>query len=101
MAEDGSEEIMFLCKWPVPCPSWACLGLACCHRTQMGPTLSIWAKPCPLFVLFHRKAVSFKIEMISLALRDLVYFALYAARAWSSHDHPENFQQGAHCGGGP
>lgn len=37
MAEDGSEEIMFICKWPAPGP----------HAG--GVTLAAWAKPPPRF----------------------------------------------------
>lgn len=47
MAEDGSEEIMFICKWPLP--------VASAH----GVALAAHATPCPHFVFVIQKSCSF------------------------------------------
>lgn len=57
MAEDGSEEIMFICKWPLPVAS------------ADGVALAARAMPCPHFVF-----IAFQMMVVLPAFKSIVYY---------------------------
>lgn len=62
MADDGSEEIMFICEWP---------GLS---SGGAGVARAVRAKPRPHFVFLMQTSVSFPAEMVLLALRPMIHY---------------------------